>query len=92
MGPKDVEQPEFIIANKIKLHREEALSVAREAQEVWVAQRSRLIKFAPAADATDDELAAVILGRSGTLRAPAFHVGDVFVVGYHAEGYSELFD
>jgi hypothetical protein len=33
----------------------------------------------------------VILGRSGTLRAPAMRVDDVFVVGFHAEGYTEIF-
>jgi len=32
-----------------------------------------------------------MLGRSGTLRAPAFHAGDIFVVGFHAEGYQEIF-
>ena len=84
-------QPEFVLANKVRIYRDEALALAREAQQVWVAKRARLIKFDPAADATDDELASAILGRSGTLRAPAFRVGDIFVVGYHAEGYTELF-
>ncbi len=84
-------QPEFVLANKVKIHRDEALTLAREAQQVWVAKRARLVKFDPVADATDDDLAAAILGRSGTLRAPAFRVGDIFVVGYHAEGYTELF-
>ena len=40
---------------------------------------------------TDDAIAKVILGRSGTLRAPAFRVGDTFVVGFHADGYSGIF-
>lgn len=33
----------------------------------------------------------MILGRSGTLRAPAIRTGDTFIVGFHAEGYAELF-
>ena len=76
----------------MKIHRDEALSRAREAQQVWVAKGKKLLKFELDQGATDDELAKVILGRSGTLRAPAFHAGDVFVVGFHPEGYAELFD
>jgi hypothetical protein len=41
--------------------------------------------------ATDDELCSAILGRSGTLRAPAMRVGEIFVVGFHPEGYAEVF-
>jgi hypothetical protein len=43
-------------------------------------------------ETTDAEIAKLILGRSGTLRAPAFRVADVFVVGFHADGYAELFE
>jgi len=75
----------------VKIHREEALAHAREAQRVWVSKGKKLLKFDLAEGATDDELAKVILGRSGTLRAPAFRVGEVFVVGFHAEGYAEIF-
>jgi hypothetical protein len=75
----------------VKIPRDEALAHAREARQVWVAQRGKLIKFNLAEGATDDQLAKVMLGRSGTLRAPAFRVGDIFVVGFHAEGYGEIF-
>ena len=75
----------------MKIHRDEALAHAREAQKVWVSKGKKLLKFDLAAGATDDELAKVILGRSGTLRAPAFRVAEVFVVGFHAEGYAEIF-
>ena len=73
----------------MKIPREQALARARQAQQVWASKGKRLLKLA--AGVSDDELAKVILGRSGTLRAPAFQVGDVFVVGFHAEGYTELF-
>jgi arsenate reductase-like glutaredoxin family protein len=42
-------------------------------------------------DVSDDDLAAAILGRSGTLRAPALHVGETFVVGFNADNYTEVF-
>jgi hypothetical protein len=80
-----------VIANKVKFPRDQALALAREAQEVWVAKGKKLLKFRLSDGVSDDALAAVILGRSGTLRAPAIRVGDTFVVGFHAEGYAELF-
>jgi arsenate reductase-like glutaredoxin family protein len=78
-------------ANKIKIHREEALELARAASSIWVTKGKKLIRFDPAADASDDEIAALILGRSGTLRAPAFRSGDTFMVGYSEEAYTDLF-
>jgi len=80
-----------VIANKIKIHKDEALSLARQAKQVWVAKGKKLLRFDLAAGTTDEELEKTILGRSGTLRAPAFRVDDTFVVGFHAEGYAELF-
>jgi len=74
----------------VKFQRDEALALARASRHVWVANRRKLLKFDLASGTTDDEL-AVILGRSGTLRAPAIRTGDTFMVGFHAEGYSELF-
>jgi len=75
----------------VKIPREEALAHARKAKQVWVSKGKRLLKFNLSEGTTDDALAAAILGRSGTLRAPAFRTGDTFVVGFHAEGYAELF-
>ena len=61
-----------------------------EASTVLVARGKKLLRFDM--DAVDpDELAGVILGRSGTLRAPAIRAGDTFLVGYHAEAYEEIF-
>ena len=80
-----------MIANKIKLHRDEALAQAREADEVWVTKGKKLFQFRWSDGATEDEVAALILGRSGTLRAPAFQAGNVFMVGYSEEAYAALF-
>ncbi len=58
---------------------------------MWVSKGKKLLKFDLGQGASDEELSKVILGRSGTLRAPAFRVGDIFVVGYHEDGYTEIF-
>ena len=91
MGPKEIDYPELIIANKIKFQRDEALKLVRQADTVLVAKGKKLLRFQLSDGVTDDELAAVVLGRSGTLRAPAMLVGKSFVVGFHAEGYTEIF-
>ena len=79
-----------MLANKVKLHRDEALATVTGASTILVARGKKLLRF-DTANTDPDALAAVILGRSGTLRAPAIRVGDTFLVGYHAEGYEEVF-
>jgi len=76
----------------VKIFREEALELARSAEAVWVTKGKKLIKFDPASEADDDTIAGLILGRSGTLRAPAFRAGRVFMVGYAEEAYDALFN
>jgi hypothetical protein len=58
---------------------------------VWVTKGKKLFKFTWSDGATDDEVATLILGRSGTLRAPAFLAGSTFMVGYSEEAYTALF-
>jgi len=79
------------LANKQKFYREEALDLAKECKTVIVSKGKKSLRFEWADGATDDDVAAVILGRSGTLRAPAMRVGDAFVVGFHQEEYQTLF-
>ncbi len=83
-------QPDFVLANKTKLHEEEAIALARKSANVLVAKGKKLLRFD--ANSSDEDLAKAILGRSGTLRAPAIQVGDTLLVGYHADGYAEVFD
>jgi arsenate reductase-like glutaredoxin family protein len=79
-----------VIANRIKFHRDEALALARQGRYVWASKGRRMLRL-DLEDADDDALARAILGRSGTLRAPAFRVGEVFLVGFHQDTYEELF-
>jgi arsenate reductase-like glutaredoxin family protein len=65
--------------------------LARESEAVWVTKGKKLIHLDPVSDASDDDIAQLILGRSGTLRAPAFRVGRVFMVGFSEDAYGALF-
>ena len=82
--------PELVIANKVKFARDEALALARRAERV-VASKGKKVVILDLAEADDDAVAAVILGRAGTLRAPAIHAGDAFVVGFNADAYADVF-
>ena len=79
------------MANKTKYHREEALKLLRKGDIVLVAKGKKLLRFSLSDGTTDDELAAVALGRTGTLRAPTIRIGKKVIVGFHPEGYQDLF-
>lgn len=57
-----------------------------DADELYVA-RGKKVARVDLRDARppDAELLQMIMGRSGTLRAPAMRIGKTFVVGYNAD-------
>ena len=82
---------ETSIANKAKLGRVAALVLARESDEVIAMRGKKVIRLRIADRPSDDELAAVILGPTGNLRAPAIRMGRMLVIGFHLEVFAELF-
>jgi len=86
-----VNLPDYVLANKVKLDRDAALAQLEGADAVLVARGKKLLRFDLTGDVDREALASVILGRSGTLRAPTIQVGSTFLVGFHAEGYAEVF-
>ena len=73
-------------ASKEPLEGVEALSVLTGVTELYVAKgkKSLFIDFAEQRP-SDDELLTLLLGRSGTLRAPSIRTGERLIVGYNAE-------
>ena len=68
-----------------------ALALARSMQTVVGAKGAKVVTFdlrrSPPSDA---ELAAVIMGPTGNLRAPALKVGTTLLVGFNEEAYDRL--
>ncbi|APR84617.1 Hypothetical protein A7982_09966 [Minicystis rosea] len=63
----------------------------REAEELWVAKGKRavhvdLVKSPP----SDDELAALVMGPSGNLRAPVLKKGKTLIVGFDQATYAKV--
>jgi len=69
-----------------------AVELARAARHVFVA-RGRTFRHVDLAteSISDEELAGLITGRSGTLRAPTLRRGKSLIVGYSDELYEEMF-
>ena len=77
-------------ASKDKLDGPAALALAHDATTVVVARGKKVLTFKMKTDAPeDDELLKVILGRSGTLRAPTLRRGKTLLVGFSDDAYSE---
>jgi len=56
-----------------------------------VSNRKQVLTFDPRKDTAAD-IAAVALGPTGNLRAPAARVGQTWLIGFSEEIYSERFD
>ncbi len=80
-----------MLASK-KLGREDALQLARTAQHLIAAKGKKVTRFAiKQTSPSDDELAAVMLGPTGNMRAPTLRIGNTVVVGYHEQAFAEVF-
>ena len=67
---------EVVDAKKVRMGPAEALALARKADRVVAARRTRVVELDMKKDAPDDEaLLGMLLGPTGNLRAPAAMVG-----------------
>lgn len=65
---------------------DEALALLEGARDLYVAKGKKTVHIDLAGNRpSDEEILGLILGRSGTLRAPALRSGTTFVVGYNAD-------
>ncbi len=63
----------------------------KELREVYVAKGKKVVHFDLKKDKpSDDELARVLLGPTGNLRAPALRIGKTLVVGFNKDTYEEV--
>jgi arsenate reductase-like glutaredoxin family protein len=63
-----------------------ALTLLEGVNDLYVAQGRKIVHIDLGKDRpSDDELLAMVLGRSGTLRAPSIRKGKKLIVGYSEE-------
>ncbi len=73
-------------ARREPLGPEDALELARQVNELWVAKGKKVLHFDMKKDPpSDEELLKHLLGPSGKLRAPAIRRGKKLFVGFSEE-------
>jgi arsenate reductase-like glutaredoxin family protein len=73
--------------------RDEALELVGKVDTLIVAKGHKLDRFDVKDERPDDDvLAEHLLGRTGNMRAPALLVGNVMLVGFNADVYTEVFE
>jgi arsenate reductase-like glutaredoxin family protein len=80
---------ETVSASK-KLGRDEALGMARQVKRLVAVRGKKVTAVDVTANTpSDDELAALMLGRTGNMRAPIMRVGQILLVGYHDQVFAD---
>ncbi len=79
-------------ARSTTLQRDDALALLKKVNKVYAAKGKKVVSFDLQKDKpSDDELAKVLLGPTGNLRAPALRKGKTLVVGFDEETYKQVF-
>jgi arsenate reductase-like glutaredoxin family protein len=80
-------------AKKQTIGRDEAIAMARKADEIVAAKGKSVVRLHLKKDKpSDEQIAALIIGPSGNLRAPTLRVGKRLLVGFHDEAYAEVLE
>ena len=81
---------ETVDAGKSRKGREEALKLAKSAKRIIAGRGKKVTIFDMRNPPSDDELAAVLLGPTGNLKAPTLRLGDTLLVGFSEEAYRQV--
>lgn len=77
-------------AKKNTIDRAGAIALARKAATVYATKGKNVLRLEMKTNPSDNEIAALVVGPSGNLRAPALRVGDTLLVGFEERTYTEL--
>lgn len=83
-----IEIKEVIDARKEKIVEDGALDIINAAARIYIARGKKFSTYEPDGG-FKEEILKNSLGRSGTLRAPTFIIGDSVIVGFNEELYKE---
>ena len=87
MDAHGLEPKERVSASK-KLGRDDARSILEDSSRVIVAKGRKLDDF-ETGGAVDEEVLDLFLGATGNLRAPSIRAGEMTLVGFNEEAWSE---
>lgn len=79
-------------AKKQRFDRDEALALAKKAETVIVVKGKKVTRIDMKSPPGDDELASLLLGPTGNLRAPALRQGKTLLIGFDPDSYGHLLE
>ena len=87
-----MEAKTIVDARKASYGKKEALELAGQVDEIYAAKGSKVVHIDLKKEQPGkDELAALLLGPTGNLRAPAIKQGRKLIVGFNADAYNKVF-
>jgi arsenate reductase-like glutaredoxin family protein len=92
-----LEQKEITVASradasKDRRQRDQAIALARSVDKIVVGKGKKVTTIdIRGASPSDDELAMLLLGRTGNLRAPTLRKGRTLLVGFSEAAYKQMF-
>ena len=88
---KNIKAATTVDARKVRLGPEEALKMARNANQIFATKGTKVMHVDLHKDKpSDDQLIALLIGPSGNLRAPTLLTGKTLLVGFDEESYSRV--
>lgn len=86
-----IEASETVDARKERIGPNEALKLAQKMDNIYVTKGKKVLHFDMKNEKPDEgQLAAVIVGPSGNLRAPAMVLNKTLIVGFDETTYDRL--
>lgn len=87
-----METKELIDAKKQRYGAEEAVALLKGMSRMVVAKGKKVTEVNLKKDRpSDEDLAKLMLGPTGNLRAPTMKIGKTVLVGFNADAYAEIF-
>lgn len=93
ISKRKIEPAQIVDARKERFSVKDALAFVRKADELYVSKGKQVVHVnLKTAKPGDDELATLVIGPSGNLRAPSFFTGKTLVVGFNEETYRKMLE
>lgn len=78
-------------AKKETIAAAEAVAIAKKASEIYATKGKKVLHLNLKKDQpSDEEIAALVVGPSGNLRAPTLRLGKLLLVGFDEETYAKF--
>jgi len=91
LGQDYSQAKEVVSANKTKFPHDEAMNLIKDIDQIYSAKQNKVIHLdLKKQKPSKEEIAAIILGPTGNLRAPAIKTGKTLIVGFNKELLEEF--